>query len=57
MINESDPNTVLSPLPVGLRPFGSRGARLDAHECARTVVGTAVSSRASCGRVETSVDV
>src|SRR6267142_3621426 len=52
MINESDPNTVLSPLSLGLRAFGSPGARLEAHEYAKTVVGTAVSSRESCGRVE-----
>jgi hypothetical protein len=52
MINESDANTILPPLPIEPTRIRFSGGRREANKCARTVVGTAVTSRASCGRVE-----
>ena len=50
MISESDPGHGSASSTWDGARSGSPGGRLEAHECA--TVGTAVSSRGSCGRVE-----
>jgi hypothetical protein len=51
MISASIADTILRPLFA--RPgAGSPGGHLQAQECARPVIGTAVTRRASCGRVK-----
>jgi len=52
MISESDSGHRSASSTRGTAWSGSPGGRLEAHECARPVVGTAVCSRGSCGRVE-----